>query len=179
VRWSVADTAAGVPVRATASYLSAVFDAQAEAFDDDLHAPCIYHARTMHIPCTYHACHAYTMHVHVRQAEAFDDELERLEYDVPRQAHALLASLHPGRRFRDILDLGCGTGLNAPLWAQACKSLVGLDLSAAMLRCAAARGGYTELLCGDLDALLPNMDPRRFDLVLATDTLIYYGELQP
>ena len=59
VRWSVADTAAGVPVRATASYLSAVFDAQAEAFDDDLHAPCTYHAHTMHIPCmprVYHAC---------------------------------------------------------------------------------------------------------------------------
>ena len=54
---------------------------------------------------------------------------------------------------------------------------MGVDLSAAMLRCAAARGGYTELLCGDLDALLPNMGARRFDLVLATDTLIYYGEL--
>ena len=56
---------------------------------------------------------------------------------------------------------------------------MGVDLSAAMLRCAAARGGYTELLCGDLDALLPTMGARRFDLVLATDTLIYYGELQP
>ena len=32
---------------------------------------------------------------------------------------------------------------------------------------------------GDLDALLPTMGARRFDLVLATDTLIYYGELQP
>ena len=47
-----------------------------------------------------------------------------------------------------------------------------------MLRQAAARGGYTELMCGDLDELMPSMEPRRFNLILATDTLIYYGELQ-
>lgn len=82
----------------------------------------------------------------------------------------MVSALRPGRRFAAVLDLGCGTGLNAPLWAAQCEQLVGVDLSEAMLRQAAARGGYTELVRGDLDELLPKME-RTFDLVVATDTL--------
>ena len=81
----------------------------------------------------------------------------------------MVSALRPGRRFAAVLDLGCGTGLNAPLWAAQCEQLVGVDLSEAMLRQAAARGGYTELARGDLDELLPKME-RTFDLVVATDT---------
>ena len=57
---------------------------------------------------------------------------------------------------------------------------MGVDVSGAMLQVARRRGGYTELLHGDVDEVLPALRDagRTFELVLAADTLIYYGELR-
>jgi predicted TPR repeat methyltransferase len=84
---------------------------------------------------------------------------------------AALASL-------DILDLGCGTGLCGLQFRDWAKTLIGVDLSANMLAQARARGIYDELIQSDL---LPALQDRvgAFDLIVASDVLLYIGDLGP
>jgi predicted TPR repeat methyltransferase len=57
-------------------------------------------------------------------------------------------------------------------------TLAGVDLSAAMVERAKARGAYDRLEVGDLfDAL--GRAPRGYDLLAAADVLIYLGDLAP
>jgi predicted TPR repeat methyltransferase len=83
-----------------------------------------------------------------------------------------------GRRFAGALDLGCGTGLCAPLLAGHCDAIDGVDLSAAMLEQARQRGLYRTLVQADIAEYLATMT-QRADLVVAADVLIYVGELAP
>jgi len=78
----------------------------------------------------------------------------------------------------DIADLGCGTGLCGPLLKPWARSLVGCDLSAAMLARAAPRQVYDELLKAELVQFLAER-PGAFDVLVSADTLIYFGELEP
>ncbi len=95
------------------------------------------------------------------------------------RAHALLiqrlADLGP-RRFRSVLDLGCGTGLCGPLIAPLAERVDGVDLSQGMLDQARALGIYTTLVHADVADYLHSAS-RRDDLVLAADVFIYVGEL--
>lgn len=83
----------------------------------------------------------------------------------------------PGR-FVAALDLGCGTGLCGPLLRPACDRLVGIDLSERMLEKARSRGCYDELMHADLMSYLAAVQ-ERFDLAVAADVLIYFGDLAP
>ena len=116
-------------------------------------------------------------------AEEFDQHLvARLGYRTPQ----LLASLLPsGRRFSSMLDLGCGTGLMAPLLDAVRANggtLDGVDLSSAMLTKARALsmtgpgGGYRHLHHGDVAEHL-HATPERHDLVVAADVFVYVGAL--
>lgn len=109
-------------------------------------------------------------------AREFDEHLVgKLGYRVPQHLLEAIASLAPGRQF-DILDLGCGTGLCGVPFRSIAKSLVGVDLSPAMIAKAAARGIYDRLLTADVTEAL--QDPAEsFDLILAGDLFIYVGDL--
>ncbi len=78
----------------------------------------------------------------------------------------------------DVLDLGCGTGLCGVQFRGWAKSLVGVDLAANMLAEARKRGIYDELIEGDLLAALQSRR-ERFDLVVASDVLLFLGDLGP
>jgi predicted TPR repeat methyltransferase len=82
------------------------------------------------------------------------------------------------RRFARALDLGCGTGLCAPLLQPLADRIDGVDLSQRMLDQARSRGLYEELTRADLVPHLQST-PRRYDLVVAADVFIYIGELDP
>ena len=126
-----------------------------------------------------------------RFADNFDNQLvEVLDYHVPTALHALIAQadgvqadrvradrVQAGRRFRHILDLGCGTGLAAPLLAPLGDRLTGVDISPGMLARAAERGLYDNLVEADVAAYLATV-PGTFDLILAADLLIYIGDLE-
>jgi predicted TPR repeat methyltransferase len=110
-------------------------------------------------------------------AGEFDTHLvQALRYDGPQVIADRIAQL--GRRFARALDLGCGTGLCAPLLAPVCDAIDGVDLSANMLDQARARGVYDALAQGDLVEHL-GATPQRYELAVAADVLIYLGDLGP
>ena len=91
----------------------------------------------------------------------------------------LLVSMLPGgpaARFDSVLDLGCGTGLCAPLLRPLARRLGGIDLSEKMLEKARDTGLYDELACADIVAWLDGRQAE-WELVLAADVLVYIGEL--
>ena len=111
-------------------------------------------------------------------ASSFDAKLERLSYRAPALVAQALARASPTPdRTLVALDAGCGTGLCGPLIAPWVQRLTGVDLSAPMLKQAAARG-YDELVKGELTAFIA-AHPGRFDLIVSADTLCYFGDLEP
>jgi predicted TPR repeat methyltransferase len=114
-------------------------------------------------------------------SESFDEVLMNLGYRAPEMVAAEVAALAAGRPepFRDVVDLGCGTGLCGPLIRDHCRRLTGIDLSPGMLRKAAALGVYDYLVEGELVGFLNSELPTRFDLAVCVDTLCYIGDLAP
>jgi predicted TPR repeat methyltransferase len=113
-------------------------------------------------------------------AGRFDDHLRgRLQYRVPEQLAEALKALGVGERSTDVLDLGCGTGLSGQALRPMARTLVGVDLSAGMLEKARERGVYDRLQAGELVAATQAMPAASFDLIVATDVLIYMGDLLP
>ena len=124
---------------------------------------------------------AYVQGLFDDYAADFDRHLvDALEYHAPAALQRALLGL--GRTaFDEVLDLGCGTGLCAPLLRALAGRLQGVDLSAAMLRAAAARGLYDELHQADAVQHLQALAAagRRVELLVAADVFIYLGDLAP
>ena len=129
-------------------------------------------------------------------AETFDANLERIGYRVPQLVGRALAAhveaVRAGVPFGTTLDAGCGTGLVGPhLRPLTSGALVGVDLSPKMLEHASQRthagtAVYNTLVAQDLVSLqrahvlkgsstLPLTEG--FELVVAADVLVYFGEL--
>lgn len=110
-------------------------------------------------------------------AEQFDRHLMvDLSYQVPNLLVDIL-----GERLRAgapvIADLGCGTGVCGPLVARYSEELIGVDLSPKMLEIAESKNCYDRLVEAEVvDFLLQN--PQSFDLCLAADVLVYFGDLE-
>lgn len=108
-------------------------------------------------------------------APDFDHHLvDTLGYCAPEVLSRLLVTV--GARGA-VLDLGCGTGLCAPLLRPLADPLHGLDLSRPMLDAAAARGLYDALWQGDVAEHLAATE-RRYDVLVAADVFIYVGALE-
>ena len=111
-------------------------------------------------------------------AEGFEQDLvDTLHYRGHEQACRPLATLHPAP-FASALDLGCGSGLAAPLLRPSTARLVGVDLSPRMIGLAAATGLYDELHVAEAVSWLRTTTTRH-DLVVACDVFIYLGDLAP
>lgn len=102
--------------------------------------------------------------------------LERLDYRVPELLAGAIGHAAPARRFRSVLDLGCGTGLMGPYVRAAADHLAGMDLSEAMLQKAMEKQVYDTLEKGDVNAF--ETAPQSADLVIAADVFVYVGDLQ-
>lgn len=110
-------------------------------------------------------------------AERFDAALvERLDYRVPGLLAGAIDRVCPGRRFAHAMDLGCGTGLMGAAIRDRVDRLAGVDISAAMLAQAQAKGLYERLDKADLGAL--PVEARAYDLILAADVFAYLGGLE-
>jgi predicted TPR repeat methyltransferase len=110
-------------------------------------------------------------------AHRFDAHLQgKLEYRVPQRLAEIIKSRPRGLDV-DVLDLGCGTGLVGKYLGRVGGRLVGVDLSAQMIKRAARLGIYSELRESSLRDDLHRVRHASFDYVTAADVFIYVGDL--
>lgn len=121
----------------------------------------------------------YTRTLFNAYADTYDQHLtEALHYRVPHVFERMLtrfpwqAAVYPA-----ILDLGCGTGLCAPVLRPRAQQLVGVDLAPDMLNKAKEKGAYDALVEGEALWFLTHKTAA-FDLVVAGDVLVYIGDLE-
>jgi predicted TPR repeat methyltransferase len=112
-------------------------------------------------------------------ADNFDSQLVgALNYHIPEILHELVSQqVAPSANSLDIIDLGCGTGLCAPLFRGMARTLHGVDLSPRMIEKARARNLYDTLKIGDVTASLKSK-VAAWDFAISTDVFIYVGDLQ-
>jgi predicted TPR repeat methyltransferase len=80
-------------------------------------------------------------------------------------------------RFGHTIDIGCGTGLGGVAMRPLTATLIGVDLSAAMVAVARSKAIYDRLAVGDICAVLAEQPAASADLVFAADVFIYIGDL--
>ena len=103
--------------------------------------------------------------------------LTHLHYQVPEKLHAAMLSVAaPNAVSGAVLDLGCGTGLCGPIFKPYAMSLVGVDLSPNMLEIARQKKLYDELVAADAVTYLQQLSAS-FQLMVAADVLVYFGDL--
>ncbi|MEM7258734.1 MAG: methyltransferase, partial [Pseudomonadota bacterium] len=112
-------------------------------------------------------------------AETFDQSLvEDLDYRTPQLIARSLEKYLPAAEAQlDIADLGCGTGLMGQAIEPWVNSICGVDLSNQMMSKALLTGLYNEIHVAEINDWL-TADNRQFDLVLAADVFVYFGDLR-
>ncbi|HEX3674278.1 MAG TPA: tetratricopeptide repeat protein [Rhizomicrobium sp.] len=120
----------------------------------------------------------YVRHLFDQFSSDYDARMiGQLGYQAPGILRALADMLMIGaERKLAILDLGCGTGLCGAAFHDIASRLDGIDLSPAMIGKARALGIYDELVVADIET---GALDRRYDLMLAADTVVYLGDLAP
>ncbi|MEW6257566.1 MAG: methyltransferase domain-containing protein [Pseudomonadota bacterium] len=123
---------------------------------------------------------AFVQSLFDQYAPRFDTALrEGLAYRGPELLLETLRAVDTRPRFARALDLGCGTGLAAPLLAPISGELIGVDLSPGMVRQAEALGLYARLEVCDMVAFLAAQPDASADLVIAADAFCYLDDLAP
>jgi len=125
---------------------------------------------------------AYVRQLFDGYATTFDEHLLNvLQYRTHQVLAEVLQNHAPGWSAggaATALDLGCGTGLAAPMLRPLAARLLGLDLSQQMLERARSTGLYDELICADAaEHLRHSTEP--LDLVFSADVFVYIGDLGP
>ncbi|VVC76785.1 TPR repeat-containing protein YrrB [Aquicella siphonis] len=112
-------------------------------------------------------------------ADHYDAHItQTLHYQVPEFMRDRVGVYYDLSKVKwDVLDLGCGTGLCGALFRSAARSLKGVDLSDKMLAEAARKQCYDQLVHLDILSFLDECADT-FDLVLAGDVLVYFGNLE-
>lgn len=122
----------------------------------------------------------YVRELFDRYAPRFERHLrDQLQYRVPEMLWQLMAQRGAASDLGQAVDLGCGTGLMAPLLAPHCRTLLGVDLSPRMLRVAEESKLYHSLAADDVVDWLLAREPGSLDLAVAADVLCYIGDLTP
>lgn len=114
---------------------------------------------------------SYADHYDKHMVDALHYQIPNLIYKCMQQADVLKNEKW------DILDLGCGTGLCGEKFANVARTLVGVDISERMLEVASQKNIYNELVCSDILPFLVDKI-EIYDLVMAGDVWVYYGDLK-
>jgi predicted TPR repeat methyltransferase len=103
--------------------------------------------------------------------------LDDLNYCGPQRLRQAIESVMGDRQNLATLDIGCGTGLAGVQLKPRAGLLVGVDLSPEMIALARARNLYDRLEVAEITDCLGGCQ-ERFDLIVACDCLIYFGDLR-
>lgn len=112
-------------------------------------------------------------------ADHYEDHLtQSLQYVVPNELYDIIGRIEtlPQGKW-DILDLGCGTGLCGALFKSAAHTLTGVDIAEQMLAKAQQKNIYDKLIKADILNFLRRSTKDQYDLILAADVLVYFGDL--
>jgi len=112
---------------------------------------------------------------------------EVLRYEAPERLQELIAAELGDAAELDILDIGCGTGLAGAVLKPRAARLAGIDLSPEMIAHAQERGIYDSLEIAEITEWLDSSGKagqlpdqlNQFDLIIACDCLVYFGDLSP
>ncbi len=113
-----------------------------------------------------------------RYAATFEHHVKKaLSYNTPAKLRKLLdGCIGSTMHFQRAIDLGCGTGLAGIHFREISVRLAGVDLSANMVMKAQEKGIYDSLHVDDLCTYL-KYTKDQYDLFIASDVLVYLGEL--
>ncbi|MBV9548754.1 MAG: methyltransferase domain-containing protein [Alphaproteobacteria bacterium] len=116
-------------------------------------------------------------HIYKNFAASYENlMLQDLKYAGPQRMMEAVQSVIGDRSDMTILDLGCGSGLAGVMFRPRAATLAGVDLSPEMVELARARNLYDRLEVGEVTQWLKDGDSR-FDLIVSTDVIIYFGDL--
>jgi predicted TPR repeat methyltransferase len=100
------------------------------------------------------------------------------QYRYQRQKYQRMLAMLPGRRYGDVLDIGCGLGVLTRQLAPFGEKILGLDISNTAVTEARERSaGFTNLEFAQDDVMAFDPGRRQFDLVVLADTLYYLAPL--
>ena len=126
------------------------------------------------------AAQEYIVELFDNYAESFDTHLvQALGYRAPEALRELfLDHCEKDYRAHHMVDLGCGTGIVGKAFHELCDKRTGIDLSPRMLEICLQTEAYTTLVEGELITSLNAMDSA-FDLFIAADSVVYFGDIEP
>jgi predicted TPR repeat methyltransferase len=141
-------------------------------------------ARLGEVPTPAAAAPAYVARLFDQYAPRFDAHLVgSLGYRGPALLYEAVRDVcertNRPMHFARALDLGCGTGLAGAAFRGCVDHLEGVDLSEGMIAQARAKGIYDALHVGEIVAQLHAARAHSFDLIVATDVLVYIGDFTP
>jgi predicted TPR repeat methyltransferase len=117
-------------------------------------------------------------HLYRRFSSFFESNLcDQLGYEGPERIQGTISSVLGDRDHLTVLDLGCGSGLAGARLKPRAARMVGIDLSPEMLDLARARNIYDRLDFAEITDWLER-SPDHFDLIVACDSFIYFGDLR-
>jgi len=100
-----------------------------------------------------------------------------LDYQGPQRIRDLVKAVTGNRHAVATLDLGCGSGLAGIELRPFSARMVGIDLSPEMIELAREGGIYDSLEVAEITSWLAQ-GSEHFDVIVACDTLIYFGDLR-
>lgn len=120
----------------------------------------------------------YVENVFDNFANKFDSYLtNNLKYRVPENLLKLLKENCTGTlKFKNVIDIGCGTGLSGLAFRNISKHLIGVDISSKMILKAQEKKIYDQIFKDEASSFLKKT-PQKFDLFISTDVFIYVGDL--
>ncbi len=93
-----------------------------------------------------------------------------------RRKYAVTMALLPSERYRDAFEPGCSIGVLTGQLAGRCDRLLSCDAAAAAAEAAAERNAAHPNVCVQQRLLPADWPPGRFDLIVFSELLYYFGE---
>jgi len=122
----------------------------------------------------------YVKELFNQYSNRFDKHLTRqLSYKTPQLLrNSLDKAIGKQKQFEKVLDLGCGTGLGGEVFRDVSGHMSGVDISRDMIGIAGKKALYHQLYVSEINEFLADCR-ENFDLVIAADVLVYFGDLEP